>query len=898
MDSCEKTGPIMQSKHYPFNEFQTEIQHRWSEKKEHSSKGPTYTIMMPPPNVTGSLHLGHALSSTIQDILIRMKRLQGYDVLWLPGTDHAGIATQMMVEKHLEKQKKYRKNMSREEFLAHVWQWKEEHGDVIVDQMKALGFSASWSHLCFTLDPKISEAVIHAFVTLYEQGLIYRAHRLISWDPVLKTAVSDLEVVSEEKESPFWTLRYLLEQGGHIDIATTRPETIFADAAIAVHPEDERFSHLIGQMALIPLIQKAIPIIGDHAVLPEKGTGAVKVTPAHDFLDFEIGQRHQLGKIDLLDADAMLNENAPKAFQGMPVEQARKSVIASLGEAVVHTEMIVHHVPCSQRSGAILEPRLTDQWFLNTKNMAQHSIDVVRNGNIQFVPQHWQDNYFEWLENIQPWCISRQLWWGHQIPAWYTESGEIIVAKNEEAAYEKARNQYGNDVKLRQDPDVLDTWFSSALWPFSTLGWPENTSLMCTHYPTQILVTGFDIIFFWVARMIMMGTHLTGKIPFRQVFIHPLIRDEHGKKMSKTKGNVINPSDLIEEYGADATRFALSTIAVQAQYTSFGLKHIEHARNFITKIWNVTRFVLMNKLIDLDSQMPEHPEWLMNQWIIAETQNMVAEVETSLNEYQFHEAAQKVSQFAWKIFCDWYVEWIKDECHHGNGKYFLEIQATTTYVLKTLLTVLHPFMPFVTEKLWSVLGHDEILQYGKWPQVFQSQDRLESVQVTKDVDFLVDMITHVRRLKAEFALSGSVTVYARFLSDDQQRVLRQHQDRCKRFLKIAHIEIESFLKEESPLLPENVLQFAIENAMFFIPAAEKIDAQQEQKRLEKILQKLLKEKEKVKMRLDNPLLSQKAPPEIIEDLNRRLMETEAELVHILKALQTFKKTGEKSWNVD
>ncbi|MFT5540665.1 MAG: valyl-tRNA synthetase, partial [Alphaproteobacteria bacterium] len=683
-----------------------------------SSSGVPYTIMMPPPNVTGSLHMGHALTFTLQDILVRFMRMKGRDVLWQPGTDHAGIATQMVVERQLSEQGVFpdrgqeagtdQSLIGRADFVAKVWEWKGESGDTITRQLRRLGASPDWARERFTLDEGLSDAVRKVFVSLYRDGLIYRDQRLVNWDTQLQTAVSDLEVQQDEINGHLWHFKYPIEglDNKYITIATTRPETMLGDTGIAVHPDDPRYRDLIGKHAVLPIIGRRIPIVADDYADPETGSGAVKITPAHDFNDFEVGRRHELEMINILDAKGCLNDAVPEAYRGLDRFEARDRVVAEI-ERLGLLEKIedhLHAVPHGDRSGTVLEPWLTDQWYVNTAELAKPAIAAVETGATRFVPKHWENTYFEWMRNIQPWCISRQLWWGHQIPAWHGPDGEIFVAESEDEAIEAARAHYGKPVDLARDPDVLDTWFSSALWPFSTLGWPEKTADLARYYPTDVLVTGFDIIFFWVARMMMMGLHFMGEVPFKDVYIHALVRDERGQKMSKSKGNIIDPLELIDAYGADALRFTLAALAAQGRDIKLAQPRVEGYRNFATKLWNASRFAEMNGCTAVEDFNPSLTKGVLNRWIVTAVAEAAEKAAAEIEAYRFNEAANVLYHFTWGTFCDWYLELSKPVLTGDDAAAKAETQATCAWAIEQILHMLHPFMPFITEELWENLA--------------------------------------------------------------------------------------------------------------------------------------------------------------------------------------------------
>ncbi|HIP08223.1 MAG TPA: valine--tRNA ligase, partial [Rhodospirillales bacterium] len=710
-----------------------------------------YTIVIPPPNVTGSLHMGHALNNTLQDILIRYRRMKGDNALWQPGTDHAGIATQMVVERQLETEGKTRHDLGREAFIQRIWKWRKESGGTITEQLRSLGASCDWSRERFTMDEGLSSAVLKVFVQLYQEGLIYRDKRLVNWDPKLHTAISDLEVEQRETAGQLWYFKYPIENSKNdfITVATTRPETMLGDTAVAVHPDDDRYKHLVGKVCRLPLTDRLIPLISDEYSDPEKGSGAVKITPAHDFNDFEVGRRNGLEMINIFDRNARLNETVPKVYRGMDRFEARKKIIAdmsSLGllEKIEDNEMTV---PYGDRSGVVIEPWLTDQWFVDAKSLAKPAIEAVQMGRTKFVPKQWEKTYFDWMLNIQPWCISRQIWWGHQIPAWFGPDGHIFVELNEEDAYLAAERHYGERKELTRDEDVLDTWFSSALWPFSTLGWPENTKELMKHYPTDVLVTGFDIIFFWVARMMMMGLHFMEDVPFRTVYIHALVRDEHGQKMSKSKGNVIDPLELIDKYGADALRMTLAALATQGRDIKLSENRVEGYRNFTTKLWNVARFCELNECqfdLKFDPFACEQP---INQWIVGKVVDAAFKVERGIKDYKFNEAAGAIYQFTWGTFCDWYVEFSKPILLGDEEHIISETRATAAWVLYQVLKLLQPFMPFVSEELWEKLGFDRDgkLIKADWPE-FDGQ-LVSNVNI--EMDWVVDLVSEVRSLRVE-----------------------------------------------------------------------------------------------------------------------------------------------------
>ena len=760
---------------------------------------PAFCIVIPPPNVTGSLHMGHALNNTLQDILCRFERMRGKDVLWQPGTDHAGIATQAVVERQLmERQEPNSRAMGREAFIKRVWEWKAESGGTIISQLKRLGASCDWSRERFTMDEGLSRAVLKVFVALYREGLIYKDKRLVNWDPKLETAISDLEVQQVEVKGQLWHIKYPIEGSGEfIVVATTRPETMLGDVAVAVHPDNERLRHLIGQTAILPLVGRRIPIIGDTYADPEKGTGAVKITPAHDFNDFEVGRRHNLPLVSIFDEEAQLDLKGNADFlSGVPSSTdfeatlslhgldrfvARKKIVERLEAAglIDGIESTNHVVPHGDRSGAVLEPFLTDQWYVDAKTLAQPAIEAVRGRKTVFVPEQWEATFFNWMENIQPWCISRQIWWGHQIPAWYGPNGKIFVAENEDDAVADALAHYtdieeitveeGHDIAadpkrrarfageyLHRDDDVLDTWFSSALWPFSTLGWPDETAELKRYYPTSVLVTGFDIIFFWVARMMMMGVHFMKGVPFHDVYIHRLVRDASGAKMSKSKGNVVDPLGVIDQYGADALRFTLARGAAQGHDIRLGPQDVEGNRNFATKLWNAARFTEINGCARDPDFDPHHTKEMLNRWIIHETAKAGRELSAALEAFKFNEAAAAVYRFVWNVYCDWYLELAKPVLAGADGAAKGETRAAAAWALDEILKLLHPFMPFVTEELWRVTGEHgpqrhHMLALGAWPV----HDGLDDEVAEGEIGWVIDLITAIRSVRAEMNIPAA-----------------------------------------------------------------------------------------------------------------------------------------------
>ena len=843
-----------------------------------------FTIMMPPPNVTGSLHMGHALNFTLQDILIRYARMKGRDSLWQPGTDHAGIATQLVVERKLaEDGGPSRRELGREAFVQRVWEWKRESGDTITRQLRRLGASADWGRERFTMDEGLSAAVVKAFVDLHKQGLIYRDKRLVNWDCQLQTAVSDLEVAQQETNGHLWHCKYPIEgtETKHITIATTRPETMLGDSAVAVHPDDERYRDLVGKFAILPIVGRRIPIIKDEYADPEQGSGAVKITPAHDFNDFEVGRRHGLEMINVLDATGRLNRNAPSRFVGEDRFEVRDRIVSemeSLG-LLAKVEEHVHVVPHGDRSGSVLEPWLTDQWFVDAKTLAKPAIEAVEQGRTRFIPENWAKTYFEWMRNIQPWCISRQLWWGHRIPAWYGPDGEIFVEMTEKEALAAAEKHYAKPVELVRDEDVLDTWFSSGLWPFSTLGWPADTPELKRYYPTDVLVTGFDIIFFWVARMMMMGLHFTGEVPFETVYIHALIRDARGQKMSKSKNNVIDPLDLIDKYGCDALRFTLTALSAQGRDIKLGEARVEGYRNFATKLWNAARFCQINGCKPVAGFDPGSCDGTVNKWIVARTVILREKLDGALAAYRFNEAASALYQFTWGTFCDWYVEFSKPVLNGPDGAAKDETRATAAWVLDQLLHMLHPIMPFITEELWQQLGEGRAsaLIAATWPE-FDDGWRDEGAEA--EIDWVVRLITLIRAVRAEMNVPAGART-GLLLKDASEATLARVEDHRDIISTLARVDAIAAL---DGAVPEGSVQAVLDEATLVLPLAGIIDIAKEKARLEKEIEKIAAEIRKLEAKLGNQDFLAKAPQAVVEETRERLDEAKAALAKLKEAL--------------
>jgi valyl-tRNA synthetase len=869
------------------------------------AQAPAFSIVIPPPNVTGSLHMGHALNNTLQDVLCRFERMRGKDVLWQPGTDHAGIATQLVVERQLmERQEADRRTIGRGRFLEKVWAWKSESGGTIINQLKRLGASCDWTRERFTMDEGLSRAVLKVFVDLYREGLIYRDKRLVNWDPEFQSALSDLEVDMVDVKGSLWHFKYPLKDGlsyrfptafgesgkpvaweerNFIVVATTRPETMLGDTGVAVHPEDERYHDLIGKTVMLPLVGREIPIIADDYSDPNLGSGAVKITPAHDFNDYQVGKRHNLPLINIFDDKAQLNENVPHKYRGLDRFVAREHVVADLAALglVDKIEPTVHAVPHAQRGNAIIEPWLTDQWYVNAAELAKPAIAAVENGRTIFVPKNWEKTYFEWMRNIQPWCISRQLWWGHQIPAWYGPDGTVFVALAETEAQKEANAHYGKEVALNRDEDVLDTWFSSALWPFSTLGWPEETPELARFYPTSALVTGFDIIFFWVARMMMMGFHFMREVPFHDVYIHALVRDDKGQKMSKTKGNVMDPLGMIDLYGADALRFTLAAMAAQGRDIKLSTHRVEGYRNFATKLWNAARFAEMNECVRQKGFDAKSVKETLNRWIAGEVERTAAAVTVGIEAYKFNEAATAIYEFTWGTFCDWYLELAKPILNGDDEPAKAETRATTAWVLDQILKLLHPFMPFITEELWDRLvevgvKREKLLCLSAWPGL----EGLANAAADEEIGWLVNLVSEVRSVRSEMNVpAGAKTPLVMVGASKAWRARAEaYEDTIKR---LARIDALSFAKSAPP----GSAQIVLGDTTIALPLAGVIDMGSERTRLVREIEKSKAEIKKIDAKLANENFVAKAPPEVVEENRERRADFEATMRKLQAALK-------------
>lgn len=860
----------MLDKTYDPKNFEEKIYAEWEAagdfKPNMNKNKEAFAVVIPPPNVTGVLHMGHALDDTLPDILIRYNRMLGKNVLWQPGMDHAGIATQMVVERNLAAEGITRHDLGREKFIETVWQWKEKSGGTICKQLRRLGASCDWSRARFTMDEGLSRAVRKIFVRLYKDGLIYKAKKLVNWDSKFMTAVSDLEVVQKETVGKMYYYKYPIkgEEGEFVHIATTRPETMFGDTAVAVSKDNEKLKHLIGKECIIPIINRAIPIVADDHADPEKGTGAVKITPAHDFNDFEVGKRHNLPLINILNPDATLNENTP--FAGMDTQSARKATIAKL-EELGFMEKIEDHpmvIPYGDRSNVVIEPMLTDQWFVDAPTLAKEAIRAVEDGEMQFVPKSYEKTYFEWMRNIQPWCISRQLWWGHQMPIWYGPDGEIFCEENEEEAQAAADRHYGSRVELTRETDVLDTWFSSGLWAFSTLGWPDKSEYLDTFYPTSVLVTGFDIIFFWVARMMMMSMYVMKKVPFKKAYIHGLVRDEQGRKMSKSKGNTVDPMEIIEKYGADALRFFMAAMETQGRDINVSEARIQGYRNFATKLWNSARFGEMNECAlpaDFDENGVKHP---VNRWIVAKVKEATVELTENLDNFRFSDAANTVYQFVWGAFCDWYIEMIKPILYGSNEEEKAETRAAFAWVLNRILVILHPFMPFITSELWNNTGtRSERLINVSWPK----NESFDTAAIG-DIDWVIELIGSIRSLRAEMNLpaGAKLTVLLKGANADSlAHLLRFKPIIC------SLARLEDICGYEDEITPDMV-QSVFREASLLIPLKGVVDFAAERERLQKELAGLEQNLAGYERKLSNPSFVERAPAAVVEEEKRRRAE--------------------------
>ena len=848
--------------------YETEIYQEWIDKgcfKPKYNFDKNFSICIPPPNVTGSLHMGHALNNTIQDILVRYHRMNGYNTLWQPGTDHAGIATQMVVERNLEEKNIYRKDLSREEFIKKVWEWKEYSGSTIINQLKRLGSSCDWSRERFTMDEGLSSAVRKVFVSLYNEGLIYKGQTLVNWDTKFKTAISDLEVVPTDVSTQIYYIKYPSSNGETITVATVRPETIFGDTAIAVNPTDDRYQSLKDITFMIPLTDRKIPLIFDEYSDPEMGSGAVKITPAHDFNDFEVGKRHNLELLNILNDDGTLNDKCPEEYAGLDRFEARKLIVKNLKDQgyIEKIEDYKTTIPYGDRSNTIVEPYLTNQWFCNAEELAKQAMKVVKEGETKFFPSNWEKTYFQWMENIRPWCISRQIWWGHQIPVWYGPDGKEFCAETEEEAKQLAIDYYKADkIILKRDKDVLDTWFSSALWPFSTLGWPNQEKTLEYFYPNSVLVTGFYIIFFWVARMMMMGNKFMQTTPFHTVYVHALVRDEKGQKMSKSKGNVIDPLEIIDKYGADTLRFTLTSLNTPGRDVRLSEQRIAGYRNFVTKITNAYKFAEFKSIYPLEQNEKPNPKHMFNHWIISEFQKLYQSIQDNYQNYYFHEVANQLYHFTWHTFCDWYIELSKNLL--DSNEYRKETIYTFHLVFNSLLQLLHPIIPFITEKLWSK-NNDSILMTYQWNYTDVSID--ESL-VNQTEDF-IDFIEEYRSIEKLFEIKKEDSVLIFSENKDLQNLFINNQSILE-FLTRKQLSLEKL--QSGVKLPFKKYDFILET--------NQIDSDKIKNKLKENQQSLQKEKINIDKNLSNLNFTERAPKELIEQNTQRQAAINLELSKI------------------
>jgi valyl-tRNA synthetase len=903
----------MLDKTYNPREVEERLYRQWEEsgafRAGNKPDAKPYTIVIPPPNVTGSLHIGHALNNTLQDILVRFERMRGRDVLWQPGMDHAGIATQLVVERQLQEHQTSRHELGREEFVRRIWEWKAQSGGTITRQLRRLGASCDWSRERFTMDEGLSRAVTKVFVELHRQGLMYKDTRLVNWDPRLQTAVSDLEVENIEVKGSLWHIKYPLADDASrtVTIATTRPETMLGDTAVAVHPDDERYKSLVGKRLRQPLTGRLLPVIADDYADPEKGSGAVKITPGHDFNDYEVGRRHNLEALCILTLDGKINQNAPAAYRGLDRFVARKKIVADLEALGLldKIEPVTHAVPHDEKTKTVvLEPMLTEQWYLNVKPLAEVALDAVREGKTKFVPARFADEYYRWLEDIRPWCVSRQLWWGHQIPAWYGIDGKFFVAETEDEAIAQAKRHYkamgeaelpdgGNaagygaalDVgqeRLRRDPDVLDTWFSSALWPFTTLGWPDDTPELKRYYPTDTLVTMFDIIFFWVARMMMMGLHFTGQIPFHTVYIHTRVVDERGQKMSKTRGNVIDPLTLIDEFGADALRFALAIAALAGKDLRMGKSRVEIYRNFCTKIWNAARFCEMNECTRTAGFDPAKLGSTVNRWIVGELARTRNEVTAAIESYRFNEAAGALYEFIWNVYCDWYLEFIKPVLSGADSAEKRETRAAAAWVLDETLRLLHPFAPFISEELWRVTGQhgpkrSGLLIEAAWPD-YSALER--DAAAGAEMNWVRRLISEVRSVRAEMNVppANKLALRLKGASSAEGDWLARHNELI---LRMARLE-SAIVAEE---IAKGSAQIVVGQGTAGLALEGVIDFAKERARIAKEVQRAEGEIQRIDHKLANGDFVARAPEEVIDEHKEKRAEYAAVLAKLTEAMR-------------
>ena len=881
----------MQNSTYNHSDVENKIYQYWEKSgffKPKKNKKKYFSIVIPPPNVTGSLHMGHALNNSLQDFLVRFYRMNGYETLWQPGTDHAGIATQALVEKDLLKKGIKKNEIGRAKFIEKVWEWKEESGGKILNQLKKLGCSCDWSRNRFTMDDDLSKAVIKTFIELYNKKIIYKDTKLVNWDTELETAISDLEVVQKEVQSNLYYIKYkVLNENSTITIATTRPETMFGDTAVAVNSKDKRYKKYVGKKILIPLVDREVNIITDDYVDIKQGSGALKVTPAHDFNDFEIGKRHKLNFINIFEKNGTINKNAPKEFLGLRTQEARKLVVQKLKEKnlLEKIENIKNVVPYGDRSNSVIEPLLTEQWFVNAKHLAKKAIQVVKEKKTKFFPENWSNTYFQWMNNIQPWCVSRQLWWGHRIPAWYSEDKKIFVAENETEAKKIAYKFYKKKVELKRDPDVLDTWFSSALWPFATLGWPTKTYELKRFYPTSVLVTGFDIIFFWVARMMMMGNYFLKKIPFSHVYVHALVRDEKGQKMSKSKGNVIDPLEMINNYGADTLRFTLISMAAPGRDVRLSEDRVKGYRNFLNKIWNANKFSQLNKCkitkkIDIKSAKLD-----LNKWIYCKLKETSDEAQNHIYKFRFDEAAKVIYQFVWHSYCDWYIESLKPIFESKNESNIKESRAIDSYIQSNILILLHPFIPFFTEKVWQDLklnNHfNSPLMFKDWKLPFNPSSLFKKSQ--KKIEWLIDLVAAIRSTKVELNIPpGSyIDVSIEELNNYNKRVISDNLDIFKRLGRISNIHETKINK--------NGIKIIASGTSLTLYFDQNFDLNKQIENISTRVKNLNQSITNIEQKLKNKSFLKNAPKQIVEKDRKAMVDYKFELKKLNSILNSIKK---------
>ncbi len=875
----------MSSDKYIHENVENKIYSYWEEKNlfKPKSNKKQFSIVIPPPNVTGSLHMGHALNNSIQDLLTRYHRMNNFETLWQPGTDHAGIATQALVEKKLKSEGIDKNDLGREKFIKKVWEWKGQYGDIIINQLKKLGCSCDWSRNAFTMDENLSKSVLKVFVEMYKNGLIYKSKKLVNWDTVLKTAISDLEVDQREVNSKLYHIKYPIEgTDKFITIATTRPETMLGDTAVAVNPSDERFKSLVNKNVIVPIVDRKIKIIEDDYADPEQGTGAVKITPAHDFNDYEVGERNNLEVINVFTPDGKINENAPYNYIGLDRFEARKRILKELTDKnlFVKEEKIKNKVPYGDRSNSIIEPYLTEQWFADAKKLSIKAKEIVSNKTTNFFPVNWTKTYFQWMDNIEPWCISRQLWWGHQIPAWYGPDGEIFVDETEEGANKLAKEHYKKDVELIRDPDVLDTWFSSGLWPFATLGWPEKNEYLEKFYPTSVLVTGFDIIFFWVARMIMFGMEFQNKEPFKNIYVHALVRDEKGQKMSKSKGNVIDPLKLIEKYSADALRFTLLSMASPGRDVKLSEDRVKGYRNFLNKIWNANNFLIQNNCKFENIETPNDLKLNINKWIFVEFTNTNEKIKKSIDSYRFDEAARIAYQFVWHSFCDWYLELSKTVFYSENNENIEETRNVASFIFTQILVILHPFIPFLTEEIWlkNKLDKDgkDFLMLKNWSEASFNKDK-----DSDEVNEIIEFVSSIRSFKNEIEISpGSfVKILVNKINPKIKKFIENNSNTLKKIGRINEFVTEDIKKSSANLV--------IKGEIFKIYFDEDVDLSKIKETLLNKKNKIEKEMEKINTRLNNKSFIERAPNDIVEQEKSNFINLEKDVNKLNYTLESL-----------